>query len=330
MKSAQGARILNGNYRKLRHTVEGPTPDPDVRTISTDTTQIGEAVRLARDSAVAVLVLGDRAGHFQTGTVGEGTDVDDIALTLPQQQLAEAVIATGTPTVVVLVNGRALALGSIADKASAILVAWFPGDEGGAAIAAALAGDINPGGKTAVSFTRSAGSQPFSYNHKALSAGLPTLEHFQAVFPFGHGLSYTRFQFENLSLPTEPLAADDTVRIECDLRNTGDRAGDEVVQLYVRDDWASLARPVQELKGFLRVTLQPGERKRIRFDLPVHMLSCTDLKYRRVVEPGTFEIRIGHSSADQPLKGSIDIGGAVTCVDGSKRMVCEASASAPG
>ncbi|HYF20517.1 MAG TPA: glycoside hydrolase family 3 N-terminal domain-containing protein, partial [Ramlibacter sp.] len=235
VRAAQGCRILNGRYRKVQHTQQGPTPDPTVRTISDDASGIPEAVALARESDVAVLVLGDRAGHFQTGTVGEGTDVDDISLTPVQRQLAQAVLDTGTPTVVVLVCGRPLALGDIADRAAAILLAWFPGDEGAGAIAAALAGDLNPGGKTPVSFTRSAGAQPFFYNHKALSAGLPLLDHFGAVFPFGHGLSYTRFELDALSVPRTPVGVDDTITVACELRNTGSREGDEVVQLYVRD-----------------------------------------------------------------------------------------------
>jgi beta-glucosidase-like glycosyl hydrolase len=328
--AARGCSILNGNYRKVRHTQEGPTPDPGVRTISTDTSAIEEAVLLARGSEIAVVVIGDRAGHFQTGTVGEGTDVDDICLTEPQRQLAQAVIATGTPTVLVLVNGRPLALGDLAERAAGILLAWFPGDEGAAAIAGALAGDINPGGKTSVSFTRSAGAQPFYYNHKTLSAGLPLLEHFGAVFPFGHGLSYTRFALENLRLPGDPVMPGDIVHIECELRNIGQREGDEVVQLYVRDCVASLARPVQELKGFTRVSLAPGRRVRVRFELPVEMLSFADVSGRRVVEPGAFEIRVGHSSADQPLRGMIEVGGKTTCVDGSSRMACNAVVIAEG
>lgn len=322
VRAAQGCRILNGRFRKVRHTQDGPTPDPQVRTISDDASDIEQAVALARDSDVAVLVLGDRAGHFQTGTVGEGTDLDDIGLTPVQRQLADAVLATGTPTVVVLVCGRPLALGDIADRAAAILLAWFPGDEGASAIAAALAGDLNPGGKTPVSFTRSAGAQPFAYNHKALSAGLPLLDHFGAVFPFGHGLSYTRFELSALQVERCRVGVDDTVVLGCELRNIGECEGDEVVQLYVQDMWASLARPVQELKGFVRVRLAPGAAVRVQFDLPVHMLSFAGRDGLRVVEPGGFELRVGHSSANQPLRANVEVTGEPTVVEGSSRMIC--------
>jgi len=326
VQGVHGCRILNGKYRRVRHPETGPSPDRDVEVISHDTSEIAQAVQMAEASDIVVLVIGDRAGHFQTGTVGEGTDVDDISLTSVQRSLAEALFETGKPVVVVLINGRPLALGGIAERAAAILVAWFPGQEGGRAIAAALAGDLNPGGKTPVSFAQSAGAQPFYYNHRILSEGLPTLPHFGAVFPFGHGLSYTRFELSKLELAETEVGVDDTVAITCELRNIGDRAGDEVVQLYVRDEWASMVRPVQELKGFLRVGLAAGEAARIRFDLPVHMLGFAGRDGLRRVEPGTFELRIGTSSANQPLRASLTVLGTDTCVEGSERLVCASSA----
>jgi beta-glucosidase len=326
VSGARGCRILNGNFRRVRHPETGPAPEPDVQVISTDTSEIDAAVRLARSADTVVLVLGDRAGHFQTGTVGEGTDVDDIALTATQRQLAEALLATGKPVVLVLINGRPLALGELAARASAILVAWFPGQEGSRAIAAALAGDINPGGKTPVSFTKSAGAQPFFYNHRVLSEGLPTLPHFGAVFPFGHGLSYTRFELDALALDRESATVVDSVRIQCTLRNAGDREGDEVVQLYVRDRCASLVRPVQELKGFLRVRLAAGQSARVTFELPVAMLGFAGRDGLRQVEPGEFDLCIGTSSADQPLRALFTVSGGVRVVEGSRQLACAASA----
>lgn len=327
VRATPGCRILNGRFRRVRHPETGPEPDRDVQVISTDTTGIGAAVELARASDVVVLVLGDRAGHFQTGTVGEGTDVDDIALTGVQRELARAVLDTGTPTVVVLLNGRPLALGELADRAAAILVAWFPGEQGAGAIAAALAGDLNPGGKTPVTFSRSAGAQPIYYNHRILSHGLPLLEHVQPVFPFGHGLSYTRFALSDLQLAASEVAVDAVLELQCTLRNVGERAGDEVVQLYSVDEHASSVRPVQELKGFLRVSLGAGCAARVRFALPVHMLALADGDGRRMVEPGMFELRVGHSSQDQPLRSRVRVTGRPTYVDRSDRLMCEADAA---
>jgi beta-glucosidase len=326
VRGARGCRILNGTFRRVRHPETGPSPEPGVDVISTDESEIDAAVQLARESDTVVLVLGDRAGHFQTGTVGEGTDVDDIALTPVQRRLADAVLAVGKPVVLVLINGRPLALGSLATRAAAILVGWFPGQEGSRAIAAALAGDINPGGKSPVSFALSAGAQPFYYNHRILSEGLPTLPHFGAVFPFGHGLSYTRFELAALEFDRHEAGVGESVRVRCTLRNIGEREGDEVVQLYVRDRWASLVRPVQELKGFLRVRLAPGQAARVEFELPVAMLGFAGRDGLRRVEPGEFDLMVGRSSADLPLGGVFNVTGVPTVVEGSAQLLCNAIA----
>ncbi len=298
IRYAEGCKILTGAFRRVTHPPEGPTPDPGVDVISHDRSGIEGAVAVARAADVAVLVVGDRAGHFQTGTVGEGTDVDDTGLPAEQTALVEAVMDTGTPVVLVLLAGRPHALGRFEDRCAAILQSWFPGQQGADAIAGVLAGAINPGGKTPVSFAASAGAQPFYYNHKELSAGLPTLPHFGAVFPFGHGLSYTRFTYSDPMVDRRQVPTDGEVSISCTVTNSGDRTGDEIVQLYVCDRVASVTRPLIELKGFVRVSLDPGETARVTFQLHADLFSFHGLAGKRVVEPGEVDIMIGASSAD--------------------------------
>lgn len=321
---AEGCRILTGAFRRVRHLIDGPTPDRSVEVIDDDQSNIPAAVRAAQDADVAILVVGDRAGHFQTGTVGEGSDVDSLALPGVQNALIDAVLATGTPTVVVVISGRPYQLQHIKDRAGAILQAWFPGQEGAAAIVDALLGNRNPGGKATVTFPGSAGAQPMFYNHKALSAGLPPLDHFEIVFPFGHGLSYTTFSYEDLRLSADTWPIGERIKVTCRIGNTGERAGDEVVQLYIRDSVASIARPNIELKGFKRISLEPGEFKRVTFDLHSDLLSFTGVRLERVVEPGEIDIAIGASSADIRLRQTIDVVGETTVLPEDREMFCHA------
>ena len=279
-----------------------------------DLSGIEAAEAAAKAADVAIVVVGDKAGHFRRGTVGEGTDTDDLALPGVQPELVDRVIATGTPTVVVLVNGRPPAIPSLPGRAAAILEAWFPGQDGAAAIAGALFGDINPGGKTTVSFSRSAGAQPSYYNHKRLAAGIPQSPSFEAVFPFGHGLSYTVFDYTDLWVSSAEVAVDGEVEVGCTVRNRGDRAGDEVVQLYFRDPFASVTRPVKELLGFARVGLEPGRACRIRFQVPADRFSFTGIDGRRRVEPGMIEVMIGASSRDIRLEGDLELTGEARAV----------------
>jgi beta-glucosidase len=270
---------------------------------------LDEAINIARDASVAVLVVGDKAGHFRRGTVGEGTDTADLALPGGQMKLVEAVLDTGTPTVVVLLNGRPFDLSSIKSRAAAILEAWFPGQAGAAVIVDALFGDLNPGGKTTLTFSQGAGTQPGFYNHKFLAGGIPRLPEFEPVFPFGHGLSYTDFEYTDLSLAPREVPVDGEVVISFTIRNVGARPGDEVVQLYFQDLWASVTRPIKELKGFVRLTLQPGQAKRILFTVHADLLSFTGIDYKRIVEPGEFKVMIGASSEDIRLKGEFSLTG---------------------
>ena len=263
------------------------------------TAGLDEAVRLARDSDIAIVAVGESAS--MTGEASSRTSLD---LSGRQEQLVEAVCSTGTPTVVVLINGRPLTIGWIAEHVPAILEAWLPGTEGGNAIADVLFGDVNPGAKLPVTFPRVVGQIPIYYNH--LNTGRPatnsryTSKYIDCpvtpLFPFGHGLSYTKFAFDNLKLNAPRMAADGRVTVTVDVRNVGERAGDEVVQLYVRDVAASVARPVRELKGFERVSLNPGEKRTVRFVLEAQSLGFYDGQMQFVVEPGMFQVFVGDCS----------------------------------
>jgi beta-glucosidase len=281
------------------------------RIMDAGTELIEGAVAVALDADVAFVVVGDKAGHFKTGTVGEGTDRTELSLPGGQVELLDAVLATATPTVVVLLNGRPFTLESAASRAAAIVEAWFPGQDGSAVIADVLTGRRNPSGKLTLSFPRAVGAEPIVYNHKALARGFPTQDEFGFVFPFGHGLSYTTFGYSDLEVESAEVPVDGAIVASFTLTNTGDRAGAEVAQLYVCDPVATITRPVLELKGFARVELEPGEQRRVTFTLPTDLLSFTGVDFRRIVEPGTLEVKVGASSADIRLETSVELVGDV-------------------
>jgi beta-glucosidase len=246
---------------------------------------------------------------------GEATSRASLDLPGLQLDLVKAVHATGTPTVVVLMNGRPLAIEWVAAKAPAIVEAWYPGVEAGHAIADALFGRINPGGKLPVTFPRAVGQVPIHYNH--MNTGRPASPTYKytskyidlpigPLWPFGHGLSYTWFGLSGLALDAKEIAPDGRVGLSVELRNVGDRGGDEVVQLYVRDVAASVVRPVRELRGFERVTLGPGEARTLRFSLGPEDLGFYDRQMRFVVEPGEFRVFVGTSS-EGGLEGRFDV-----------------------
>lgn len=277
------------------------------------------AVEIAQQSDVAIVVVGEKSGLTDDCTCGEARDRVELGLPGVQQQLVEAIHATGTPVVVVLVSGRPQSVPWIAENVGALLHAWLPGEEGAHAIADVLFGDYNPGGRLPISVPRHPGQIPVFYGHK-LSGGR---SHWKGdyvelstkpLFEFGYGLSYTQFDYANLRLSTAQAAADETVEIAVDITNAGDRAGDEIVQLYVRDVASSITRPVKELKGFKRVTLKPGETRTVTFALAVNQLAFLDREMQHVVEPGTIDIMVGSSSEDIRLNGSFEITGAVTGV----------------
>jgi len=262
--------------------------------------QIEAAVKLARQSEVVILALGESAEMS-----GEANSRSRLDLPGQQLQLLQAVMATGKPCVVVLMNGRPLCLDWVWKHCPAVLEAWHPGTEGGPAIADVLFGDANPSGKLTMSFPRSEGQIPVFYNHR--NTGRPYnpadkyTSHYRDLpntpqFAFGHGLSYTRFELSNLQVSPSKGSLGREFQAQVDLTNTGQRAGAEVVQLYVRDKVASISRPVRELKGFQKVELAPGESRTVRFRLGTRELGMFDGQMNFRVEPGEFEVMVGQSS----------------------------------
>ncbi|MGA2491073.1 MAG: glycoside hydrolase family 3 N-terminal domain-containing protein [Anaerolineales bacterium] len=273
-----------------------------------DASGFDEAIRVASAADVVVLILGDRSGLMANCTTGETRDSADLRLPGVQSELTQAIIGTGKPVVVVLVNGRPLAIPELAEKASAILEAWLPGEEGGAAVADVLFGQVNPGGRLAVTFPRHVGQVPLFYDQKPSGGKSNWYEDYVSVpcsplFPFGHGLSYTTFEYDDFSLSPRQVEAGGTVDVSLAVRNTGKMAGDEVVQLYTCDEYGCIPRPVKELKGFIRLTLQPGESRHITFHLPVNQLAFYDDEMKLVVEAGTIRVMLGSSSADIRCEG---------------------------
>jgi len=273
-----------------------------------------DAINLAKQSDAVVLVLGDRSGLTPDCTTGETRDSADLKLPGLQQDLAEALLATGKPVALVLINGRPYAFPALAEKANAILEAWLPGEEGGSAVADVLFGDVNPGGKLPITFPRSAGQVPIYYNAKP--AGMKSYwyddyvsEKVTPLYPFGHGLSYTSFEYGDLEIGQKQAVAGETVDILLRVKNVGKLAGDEVVQLYIHDEFASTPRPLKELKGYQRLTLNPGQTRTITFHLPVNQLAFYDNDLKLVVEPGTIEVMVGSSSEDIRLRDKFEIGG---------------------
>ncbi|PPF71915.1 glycoside hydrolase family 3 N-terminal domain-containing protein [Rathayibacter sp. AY1E6] len=289
-----------------------------------DASGIAEAVRAAADSDVAIVVVGDRAGLFGRGTVGEGNDVESLELPGRQRELVEAVVATGTPVVLVLLTGRPYAVGWALDGPSApaaVLQAFFPGEEGAGAIAGVVSGRVDPSGHLPVSLPRSAGAQPFSYLHPILGGPSDvTSADSTPVRPFGHGLSYTAFARTELaveeSAPTDGFFTA-TVRV----RNTGGRAGIDLVQLYARDVFASVTRPVAQLLGYARVALEPGEEAEVRFEVPAARLAFTGREGVRIVEPGRVELWVGPDCATRETETALELVGPAAAVDASSQRL---------
>ena len=275
-----------------------------------DATMIAEAERIARAADIAILAVGESAEMS-----GEAASRSSLDLPGLQLDLVKAIVATGKPVVVVLMNGRPLTINWIAERAPAILETWFAGTQAGNAIADVLFGDVNPGGKLPVTFPRSVGQVPIYYNHK--NTGRPpdannkyTSKYLDVpvtpLYPFGYGLSYTEFKLADLRLSAQRIRPDGKLTASVEVQNVGKRAGDEVVQLYIRDLAASMPRPVKELKGFERITLQPGEKRRVEFTLAPEHLGFYNRDMRFVVEPGAFKIFAGTSSVDG-LEASFEV-----------------------
>ncbi|EHR61992.1 beta-xylosidase/alpha-l-arabinosidase [Saccharomonospora cyanea] len=278
-----------------------------------DRSRFAEAVTAADGADVCVAVVGDRAGLFGEGTSGEGCDAPDLRLPGVQEELLSALLATGTPVVVVVVSGRPYALGAHADHAAAVVQAFLPGEEGGAALASILSGRTAPSGRLPVQVPRHPGGQPATYLHPPLggnSQGISNLDPTPA-FPFGHGLSYTTFDYGGLTVSAEQVPTDGTLDIAVDVRNSGERAGSEVVQLYLDDVQAQVTRPVRQLAGFARVDLAPGETARVTFTLHADRTSFTGRDLGRIVEPGRIDVHVGRSVADLPCSASFELTGPV-------------------
>jgi beta-glucosidase len=265
---------------------------------------IAAAVQSARKADVIVMVLGDNEQTsreaWADNHLGDRSSLDMIG---QQEDLARAILALHKPTVVVLLNGRPLSVNYLAQNAPALIEGWYLGQETGHGVADALFGKVNPGGKLPVTIARSVGQLPVVYNHKPSSHRGYLFDTTAPLYPFGYGLSYTRFDISAPRVVTPSIAAGQPAQVEVDVANTGARAGDEVVQLYVHDDEASVTRPVIELKRFQRVTLAPGEKRTIRFDLQPDDLAVWNPDMKHVVEPGTFTIYSGSNSVDlKPAK----------------------------
>jgi len=260
---------------------------------STDRSGFAAAVEAAAAADVAVVVAGDHAGLFGRGTVGEGCDVESLELPGVQRELVEAVLDAGTPVVLVLLTGRPYAIGWAIDRCAAVVQSFFPGEEGGNAVAGVLTGRVNPSGHLPVTMPRSTGAQPYTYLHSALGGdGDVTSVGTAPVRPFGFGLSYTIFEYGELSVSPQ-VRPDGVVTASVTITNAGPRAGEDVVQLYVRDVLGSVARPVAQLVGFQRVALEAGRSVTVTFEVPTARLAFSNRELVRVVEPGDFEVWVG-------------------------------------
>jgi beta-glucosidase len=281
--------------------------------VNDDSTEgFAEAVSLAADSDVVVMIMGDKAGLTTDCTSGESRDRASLDLPGVQEELVRAVVGTGTPVVVVLVTGRPCGSSWLHENCAAVVMAWLPGQEGAGAIADVLTGKVNPGGKLPISFPRSVGQVPVYYGHK-VSGGrshwkgdyvdLPS----SPLYPFGHGLSYTTVILDDFRIEPTRLGPNDTTKVIVNVTNSGTRSGDEVIQLYIRDTEAGITRPVLELKNFVRVSLEPGQTKEVTFELPMAQLGfhASDGRYR--VEPGSIDIYVGTSSKDLVSGGVLTI-----------------------
>jgi beta-glucosidase len=277
-----------------------------------DVSGFAEANALAQESDAVVLVMGHRSGLGLSCTTGEFRDSSDLGLPGIQDSLVQSILETGKPVVLVLINGRPASIPTLVEGVNAVLEAWVPGEEGGRAVASALFGDINPGGKIPVSIPRSVGQVPVFYNYKPSGMhsniyGDYVSESVTPLFAFGHGLSYTEFKYSDLIMNRKQVSINESVDISLKITNTGKAAGDEAVQLYIRDKYASMPRPVKELRGFVRVSLAAGESKRVTFHLPANMMAYYDQDLRLILEPGKIEIMVGSSSVDIHLKSEFEI-----------------------
>ena len=292
-------------YAKGADIIDKHFPESELYDVPLDADEqamLDEAVALARSSEVAILVLG---GNEKT--VREEYSRTDLDLCGRQEELLRAVCATGTPVILVLVDGRAATINWAARYVPGIVHAWFPGEFMGQAVAQVLFGEYNPGGKLAVTFPKTVGQVPFAFPFKPGSDSKGFVRVDGPLYPFGYGLSYTTFAYSDLQIKNPVTGVQGSVGLSCRVKNTGGVAGDEVVQLYLRDEVSSVTTYVKVLRGFERIHLEPGEEKEVRFTLTPQDLGLWNRDNRFVVEPGTFTVMVGSSSEDIRLKGQFEV-----------------------
>ncbi|MGE5054341.1 MAG: glycoside hydrolase family 3 N-terminal domain-containing protein [Acidobacteriota bacterium] len=292
---AEGCKITTGKQGWAgwyENKVEQPDPKADAEGIRT-------AATLAKKSNVAIVVVGENEStNREAWSEQHLGDRDSLDLLGSQEALVRAVVETGTPTVVLLINGRPLSINYIKEHVPAILEGWYLGEQGGTAAANVIFGDVNPGGKLPISFPRSVGQIPDYYDHKPSRNRSYLFAGREPIYPFGFGLSYTQFRFDNLRLEPKTIAPGGNAKVSVDITNNGSRAGDEVAQMYVHQRVASRTRPVKQLRGFKRVSLEPGQKVTLEFPISPADLSLIDVNMNRVVEPGTFDVMVGPSSVE--------------------------------
>ena len=300
-------------------------------------------MQAAQQSDVAIVFVGSSSTAFvrhssEPSTSGEGIDLSDISLTGAQNELIQAVQATGKPVVVVLVAGKPFAIPYVKKNIPAVLAQWYAGEQAGTSIADILFGKVNPSGKTSFSFPQSTGHLPVYYNHLSTDKGYykepgsyenPGRDYVfsspDALWVFGHGLSYTTFDFEKVSADRQQYHPYDTIQVSVQLKNTGKMEGKEVVQVYVRDMVSSVMTPVKQLKAFTKVGLRPGESKKVNLSIPVSELFLTDNQGKRFLEPGTFELQVGSSSENIASRIRVEVGESAShSADKSGNMAQEA------
>jgi beta-glucosidase len=294
--------VLKGIQNKVpSHTRINYVKGCDV--IGNKVNEIEKAKAAARRADVAIVVLGE--GGYTTN--GEGRDVASLDLTGMQEDLLKAVFSTGTPVILVLINGRPLSIRWAAENIPGIVVGWMCGEQGGNAIADVIFGDYNPNGKLPITFPRHSGQLPFYYNHSVTRERKYIDMPGTPLYEFGFGLSYTKFEYSNLQISPKQIYEGGEVEVSLEVKNTGGRQGQEVVQLYINDVIASVSRPVKELRGYQKIALEPGETKTVKMKLLPEYLAMFDRDMHFIVEPGIFEVMVGSSSKDIRLKGEFEV-----------------------
>jgi beta-glucosidase len=298
-KVGDGVRVVTAEG--VRFTEKGDWHEDEVVRAKPEENlaRIKEAVQVAQGADAIVLAIGGSSAlHREAWAKNHLGDSATLGLTNEQNELAEAMFALGKPVVVVLINGQPLSIPRVVEKANGLIEGWFAGQEGGTALADVLFGDTNPGGKLPVTVARSIGQLPMFYNQKPSAHRGYHFDSAEPLFPFGFGLSYTQFEIGTPQLSAARIGSDGSVDVAVEVRNTGSVAGDEVVQLYVRDLASSITRPVKELKGFRRVSLQPGASTTVQFKLGKQAFAFWNEDMKYAVEPGEFAIMAGANSAE--------------------------------